>query len=165
MPKVSLLARNCTLFTKTKQLDEDAYRRSLQRFVEFEVGPFLASGGSGEANSLSWDEVRRVYEIGVEVCKGKVPVYANMPEVRSAQEAIDFSNLAIEAGVDVVNLYGPASLHGYRPTDPELTAYFDEVNKVYRRYFKRNQPARVFCVVGSWPKKFDVEIDAIALVD
>ena len=50
-----------------------------------------------------------------------------MPEVRSAQEAIDFSNLAIEAGVDIVNLYGPASLHGYRPTDPELTAYFDEV--------------------------------------
>ena len=45
------------------------------------------------------------------------------------------------------------------------TAYFDEVNKVYRKYFKRNQPARVFCVVGSWPKKFDVEIDAIALVD
>jgi len=45
------------------------------------------------------------------------------------------------------------------------TAYFDEVNKVYRKYFRRNQPARVFCVVGSWPKKFDVEIDAIALVD
>ena len=45
------------------------------------------------------------------------------------------------------------------------SAYFDEVNEVYRKYFKRNQPARVFCVVGSWPKKFDVEIDAIALVD
>lgn len=45
------------------------------------------------------------------------------------------------------------------------SAYFDEVNKVYRRYFRRDQPARVFCVVGSWPKKFDVEIDAIALVD
>lgn len=45
------------------------------------------------------------------------------------------------------------------------TAYFDEVNAVYRKYFKKNQPARVFCVVGSWPKKFDVEIDAIAIVD
>jgi 2-iminobutanoate/2-iminopropanoate deaminase len=45
------------------------------------------------------------------------------------------------------------------------TAYFDEVNKVYRRYFRRDQPARVFCVVGSWPKKFDVEIDAIAVVE
>ena len=45
------------------------------------------------------------------------------------------------------------------------TAYFDEVNRVYRRYFTKDQPARVFCVVGSWPKKFDVEIDAIAIVD
>ena len=127
MSTINLLARNCTLFTTTKALDEDAYRESLQRFVDFKIGPFLASGGSGEANSLSWDEVRRVYQIGVEVCRGKVPVYANMPEVRSAQEAIDFSRLAIEAGVDIVNLYGPASLHGYRPTDGELTAYFDEV--------------------------------------
>jgi dihydrodipicolinate synthase/N-acetylneuraminate lyase len=127
MSTVNLLARNCTLFTPTKALDEDAYRESLQRFVEFGIGPFLASGGSGEANSLSWDEVRRVYQIGVEVCRDKVPVYANMPEVRSAREAIDFSRLAIETGVDIVNLYGPASLHGYRPTDGELTAYFDEV--------------------------------------
>jgi len=45
------------------------------------------------------------------------------------------------------------------------SAYFDEVNRVYRRYFTKDQPARVFCVVGSWPKKFDVEIDAIAVVD
>lgn len=43
-------------------------------------------------------------------------------------------------------------------------AYFDEVNDVYRKYFKRNPPARVFCNVGSWPKKFDVEIDCIAIV-
>ena len=43
-------------------------------------------------------------------------------------------------------------------------AYFDEVNDVYRKYFKRNPPARVFCTVGSWPKKFDVEIDCIAVV-
>ena len=127
MPTIDLLARNCTMFTATKALDEDAYRESLQRFVEFKVGPFLVSGGSGEANSLSWDEVRRLYQIGVEVCRGKVPVYANMPEVRSAEEAIEFSELAIEAGVDIVNLYGPASMHGYRPNDEELIAYFEDV--------------------------------------
>src|SRR5262249_31329637 len=117
MSTINLLAPNCTLFHTTKALDEEAHPQQPQRFVDFKNGPFLASGGSGEANSLSRDEVRRVYQIGVDVCRGKVPVYANMPEVRSAQEAIDFSRLAIEAGVDIVNLYGPASLHGYRPTD------------------------------------------------
>ena len=44
------------------------------------------------------------------------------------------------------------------------SAYFEEVNRVYRRYFTKDQPARVFCVVGSWPKKFDVEIDCIAMM-
>src|SRR6185295_2195455 len=127
MPTINLLARNCTLFTTTKALDEGAYRESLQRFVDFRIGPFLASGGSGEANSLSRDEVRRVYQYGSGVCRGKFPADTNMLEVRSGREAIDFSRLAIEAGVDIVNLYGPASLHGYRPTDGELTAYFDEV--------------------------------------
>jgi hypothetical protein len=47
MPTINLLARNCTLFTTTKALDEDAYCESLQRFVDFRIGPFVASGGSG----------------------------------------------------------------------------------------------------------------------
>jgi len=37
------------------------------------------------------------------------------------------AKLAIEAGVEVVNVYGPASWHGYRPTDAELGAYYEEV--------------------------------------
>ena len=47
MPTVNLLARKCMLFTTTKALDEEAYRESLQRFVDFRIGPFLASSGSG----------------------------------------------------------------------------------------------------------------------
>ena len=31
MPTVNLLARNCTLFTTTKALDEDAYRSDEQK--------------------------------------------------------------------------------------------------------------------------------------
>ncbi len=42
-------------------------------------------------------------------------------------------------------------------------AYFDEVNAVYRKYFRRNPPARVFCNVGAWAQKFDIEIECIAI--
>ncbi len=42
-------------------------------------------------------------------------------------------------------------------------AYFDEVNDLYRKYFRRNPRARVFCNVRSRPKKFDLEIDCIAI--
>ena len=42
-------------------------------------------------------------------------------------------------------------------------AYFEEVNAVYGQYFKEEPPARVFCTVGSWPWKFDIEIECIAI--
>ena len=127
MGKISIVSRNSTTFTRAGALDEDAFRASLQRYVDAEIAVYLASGGSGEANALSIDELRRVYTIGVEVFQGKLPVYANIPEVKNAQEAIDLSRLAIDANVDVVNFYGPASLHGYVPTDAELILYFDTV--------------------------------------
>jgi dihydrodipicolinate synthase/N-acetylneuraminate lyase len=127
MGKISIVSRNSTTFTRTMELDEDAFRASLQRYVDAEIAVYLASGGSGEASALTIDELRRVYEIGVEVYQGRLPVYANIPEVKNAQEAIDLARLAIDANVDGVNIYGPASLHGYVPTDAELTLYFDTV--------------------------------------
>ena len=127
MGTITIVSRNSTTFTRTKELDEDALRASLQRFVDSQIVVYLASGGSGEANALTIDELRRIYTIGVEVCRGKLPVYANIPEVKNAQEAIDLSRLAIDADVDLINFYGPAKLHGFTPTDAELTLYFDTV--------------------------------------
>lgn len=43
------------------------------------------------------------------------------------------------------------------------TAYFDEVNKIYAQYFSHKPPARSFITVGSWPWKFDIEIECIAI--
>lgn len=127
MGTISIVSRNSTTFTRTGELDEDAFRASLQPYVDAEIAVYFASGGSGEANALTIGELRRVYRIGVEVFQGKLPVYANIPEVKNAQEAIDLARLAIDAKVDVVNFYGPASLHGFVPTDAELTLYFDTV--------------------------------------
>jgi len=42
-------------------------------------------------------------------------------------------------------------------------AYFEEVNAIYARYFPHDPPARSFITVGSWPWKFDIEIECIAL--
>jgi 4-hydroxy-tetrahydrodipicolinate synthase len=125
--EIMIVSRNATTWTADKKLDEEAYRQSLQPFLDSRIIVFLASGGSGEANSLSMDELKRVYEIGVDVFKGTMPVYANVPETRNARDAIDFAKMAIDAGVDAVNFYGPASLHGYKPLDNELERYFDVI--------------------------------------
>jgi len=126
--KLNILSRNYTPFSADKSFDEDAYRAQLQRFADAEIIVFLASGGSGEANVLTPAELKRSFEIGVDVFhSANQPVYANFPEVGTARESIEMSLLAIGAGIDVVNLYGPAGLHGYKPTDLELTTFFDDI--------------------------------------
>jgi 2-iminobutanoate/2-iminopropanoate deaminase len=41
---------------------------------------------------------------------------------------------------------------------------FTDVNEVYRKYFPKNWPARIFISVPAWNGGFDIEIDCIAAV-
>ncbi len=41
---------------------------------------------------------------------------------------------------------------------------FAMVNAIYARYFPKDPPARMFVAVPSWPFKFDIEIDCVAVV-
>jgi dihydrodipicolinate synthase/N-acetylneuraminate lyase len=124
---IVITARSATTFTASGALDEDAMGAHLQRLVDQRIGVLLASCGSGEGGSLTREELSRVYEIGVSVCKGKVLVGSNQPEKFTARESIEQAHLAVDAGVDLVNIYGPYGLHGYRPTDEEYRRYFDRV--------------------------------------
>ena len=40
---------------------------------------------------------------------------------------------------------------------------FKAFNAIYRRYFPKNPPARIFFCVPQWTGPFDIEIDCIAL--
>jgi len=127
MARLGSFCRIATPFTKTGELDEEALREFLQRFIKSKIGVYLASAGAGETHALTWDEMQRIYEIGLEECKGKIPVYANPPEQYSARAMRELVFQAIEAGAELVSIYGIASRHGMKPTDLELSAYFDEV--------------------------------------
>ncbi|MDB5369337.1 MAG: hypothetical protein JWP20_895 [Roseomonas sp.] len=124
---LTLICRTATVFTADGAVDEDGLRHYLQRLIEQGHGLYLASGGSGEGHALSHPELRQVYAAGVACGRGKVPVYANPPEQHTAQLTLEHSLLAIEAGVELVNVYGPSALHGYVPTDEEFERYHDEL--------------------------------------
>jgi dihydrodipicolinate synthase/N-acetylneuraminate lyase len=124
MPKISLLCRNAVTFSKSGAFDDDAYRHFLQRFVDANIGVYI---GALEGHVMTRDELKRAYRIGVEVCKGKVPVNGNPPERHSPKEFLESVLDAVDAGVEIVNIYGPAGWHGYQPTDAELRAYFDSI--------------------------------------
>ncbi|MBI4191507.1 MAG: dihydrodipicolinate synthase family protein [Betaproteobacteria bacterium] len=127
MSGITLICRSGTPFTADGKLDEQGLRGYLHRFIDARLGVNLASGGSGEGHALSIAELKRVYEIGVEECKGKVPVFANPPEQHTVRATREQTMLAVEAGVDVVNVYPPAAWHGMRPKDSELVAYYDDL--------------------------------------
>ena len=60
---------------------------------------------------MSDDELRLVYRVGVEMGKGKVQVNGNPPEQPTVRETLHHIKLAIEGGVEIVNIYGPAGWH------------------------------------------------------
>ena len=127
MSKIPLLCRTTTPFGANGSFDEKVIRTFLQRSAESDIGAYLGSGGSGEGHALLPDELSRLYKIGVEVLGGKVPVNANPPEQHTARATIVETKRACDAGVDVANVYGPASWHGFKPTDDEFFLYYDEV--------------------------------------
>ena len=80
MANLGSFCRIATPFAKDGEIDEEALRAFLQRFIKSKIGIYLGSAGGGETHALTWDEIQRIYEIGLEECKGKIPVYANPPE-------------------------------------------------------------------------------------
>src|SRR5688572_22450083 len=127
MSAPQLYCRTATTFAPDGALDEDAFHQYLQRFIDARIGVYLASAGSGESGAMTADELRRVYRTGVDACKGKIPVHGNPPEKLSVRETLEHIRLAIEGGVEIVNVYGPAGWHGFRPTDDEVFAFFAEL--------------------------------------
>jgi 4-hydroxy-tetrahydrodipicolinate synthase len=108
-------------------IDEEALRAHLRRLVAAGNGIYLGSGGSGEGHALTPEELRLVYDIGVDEAKGKVPVYANPREARTADAMHAVCAQAVEAGVDMVQVYQLDAGHGMTPTVREQEAYFNSV--------------------------------------
>jgi dihydrodipicolinate synthase/N-acetylneuraminate lyase len=132
MPGIPLICRTATPFKKSGELDPEALEAHLQRMIDSGHGVYLASGASGEGHALTVEEIREVYRLGVAVCQAKVPVGSNQPEQHTARDTIAHAQLAVEAKVDHINLYGPEGRHGYRPSDLEYRAYFDTVLREIR---------------------------------
>lgn len=114
-------------FHEDGSLDEDALRVHLRSLVAARTALFLSSGGAGEAHVLTPKELGRIYKIGVEEAKGKVPVYAGLRESRSAAAMYEVAKQAIDAGVDCVQLYQLDNGHGMIPTPREQEAYWHEL--------------------------------------
>ena len=124
---LTMFCMSATIFNEDGSIDEAGQRAHLQRLVDARNGIYLGSGGAGEGHVLTPKELRQVYDIGVDVAKGKVPLYANPRESRTAAAMYEVAHEAVEAGVDVVQLYQLDGGHGMIPTQREQEVYWTEL--------------------------------------
>lgn len=116
-----------TPFTEAGEIDEAAVRHNVQRLADNGQGVYLGSGGAGEGHVLTADELRKLYDIGVQAAAGRVRVCANPRESRTAADMYRVAREAVDAGVDMVQLYQLDGGHGMIPTELEQNAYFTEL--------------------------------------
>lgn len=113
-----------TPFDEHGAVDEHAFRTHLRRLIDAGLGIYLPSGGAGEAHVLTVEEMGRLCAIGVDEARGKVPLHAGLRESRSAAAMYEIARPAVDAGVDVVQLYQLDAGHGMVPSQREQDAYW-----------------------------------------
>src|ERR1700688_3054270 len=91
-----------TPFKDDLSLDEEGLRAHLDRLAAAGTTVFLTSPVNGESHQLTIAEHRRIYEIGIEICKGRVPVWAAIRDSASAAAAFEVIQQAIAANLDGV---------------------------------------------------------------
>lgn len=120
-----------TPFKKDGSVDDDCFRKLVERQVKGGVRILIPCGTTGE--SATMDETERLHVIGlaVEVAKGlKAKVIAGTGSNNTAA-TIDFTRRAREAGADGALIVAP---YYNKPTQEGMVAHFSEIAKSVKKF-------------------------------
>ncbi|MEX2145110.1 MAG: 4-hydroxy-tetrahydrodipicolinate synthase [Candidatus Spechtbacterales bacterium] len=127
-----------TPFNEDGSLDEQSFRKLVQRQIEGGVTGIVPVGTTGESPTLSLAEMTRLYEITVEESKGKVLVMAGTGS-NSTEHAVEYTKAAKEAGADACLVVTP---YYNKPTPAGLKAHFAAIADVGLPLFVYNIKGR-----------------------
>ena len=91
---------------KNDALDTNNYIKLLNHHIEKGTNGVVPAGTTGESPTLTHDEHKKVIEISVKECKGKIPVIAGTGS-NSTVEAIELSKYAEKSGADGLLIVTP----------------------------------------------------------
>ncbi len=109
---------------KNDSLDEDTYRRLIDYHLKNGTNGVVPGGTTGESPTLSHSEHKKIIQIAVEECKGKIPIIAGTGS-NSTDEAIDLSRYAEKAGSDALLVVTP---YYNKPTQEGLYQHYKKIN-------------------------------------
>tara|TARA_B100001093_G_C26841651_1_gene1020842 strand:- start:2579 stop:3448 length:870 start_codon:yes stop_codon:yes gene_type:complete len=109
---------------KNDNLDEENYSKLIHYHIENGTNGVVPGGTTGESPTLSHNEHKKIIEIAVKNCKGKIPVIAGTGS-NSTDEAIELSKFAEKAGSDALLLVTP---YYNKPTQEGLYQHYKKIN-------------------------------------
>ena len=133
-----------------ENLSEDNYVKLINYHLESGTNGVVPGGTTGESPTLSHNEHKKIIEIAVKECKGKIPVVAGTGS-NSTDEAIELSKFAEKAGSDALLIVTP---YYNKPTQEGL----------YQHYKKINDNVGIPIVIYNIPSRsvIDMEVDTMA---
>ena len=107
-----------------ENLSEDTYIKLINYHLESGTNGIVPGGTTGESPTLSHNEHKKIIEIAVKECKGKIPVIAGTGS-NSTDEAIELSKFAEKAGSDALLVVTP---YYNKPTQEGLYQHYKKIN-------------------------------------
>ena len=109
---------------KNNKLDEDNYVNLIHFHIKNGTNGIVPAGTTGESQTLSHNEHRKVIEIAVRECKNKIPVIAGTGS-NSTSEAVELSKHAEKIGADSLLVVTP---YYNKPTQEGLYQHYKMIN-------------------------------------
>ena len=109
---------------KNDSLDEDTYRKLIDYHLKNGTNGVVPGGTTGESPTLSHSEHKKIIQIAVKECKGKIPIIAGTGS-NSTNEAIELSRYAEKAGSDALLVVTP---YYNKPTQEGLYQHYKKIN-------------------------------------
>ncbi len=135
---------------KDGKLDEEKYAQLINHHIKNGTNGIVPAGTTGESPTLSHNEHRKVIEISVNECKGKIPVIAGTGS-NSTDEAIELSKHAEKVGANGLLIVTP---YYNKPTQEGL----------YQHYKKINDNVGIPIIIYNIPSRsvIDMKVDTMA---
>jgi len=109
---------------KNGKLDEDIYVSLIHYHLKNGTTGIVPAGTTGESPTLNYDEHKRVIELCVRECKGKIPVIAGTGS-NSTEEAISLTKHAEKVGANAALVVTP---YYNKPTQEGLYQHYKSIN-------------------------------------
>ena len=115
---------------KNDKLDDENYSRIIHHHIQNGTNGIVPAGTTGESPTLSHNEHKKIIEIAVRECKGKIPVIAGTGS-NSTDEAIELSKFAEKAQSDALLVVTP---YYNKPTQEGLYQHYKKITSTLIRF-------------------------------